>query len=603
MARVGSGLPADTAGGRAPALRSGLMVMAAGCRRHPWAATIALGCAIVNGACMVLGAKAIGWCTQHVVVAGFAEGRFAWATGGIGAAFVLGVSLLRVATIVGRTVGTGVIQYGSVADARKAVVAQYLRLGVGWHRRRRAGYLVSHAVSDTEMTWDPMQHFPFAVGMTGMLILVMIDVLAADLWLAAIAVVVVPLVFAANLAYQRILTPRAQQAQQRRAELSAFAHEAIEGRQVITTLGITEAEIARFRVAADTLRAANLRAGAASAIFDPAIELMPPLASLVILAVGVARIETGRLDVGVLVEIIYLLITTAIPLNVIARFLGALPTGVAGYQRLRETAAETEAPGYGQCDPPVDFPGATVELAGVGFGYAEAAVIRDISLRVPPGAIVAVVGPTGSGKTTLLTIIAHLLAADRGSVRVDGADTRRYAPAALRARTALVTQSAFLFGDTVRANVTLGAPGTDEEVHAALYLAAADEFVAALPDRLDTVLSETVQLSGGQRQRIALARAIFRNPRLLLLDDATSALDPLVERTVIDRLRRRYGGSDRRTTVILVGHRAATITLADTVVHLDAGRVLGHGPHAELLRTVPEYRDLVGAYDTAESAR
>ncbi|MCX4098540.1 ABC transporter ATP-binding protein [Nocardia sp. alder85J] len=601
---AGVGLPADTAADRdGSALRGGLAIMAAGCRRHPWPALIALGCALINGGCMVLGAKAIGWCTQHVVVAGFAQGRFSWAAGGLGAAYVLGVSLIRVATIVGRTVATGLVQYGSVAVARKAVVAHYLRLGVGWHRRRRAGHLVSHAVSDTEMTWDPMQHFPFAVGMTGMLILVMIDIVAADGWLAVVAVVVVPLVFAANLVYQRVLTPRAQRAQRRRAELGALAHEAIEGRQVITTLGIADREIALFRTAADALRAANIRVGGASAIFDPAIELLPPLAALVILAVGVARVEAGRLEVGVLVEVVYLLITTAIPLNVIARFLGALPTGVAGHRRVRETAAETEAPRHGRCDPPGGGPGAAVELAEVEFGYGAAAVVRDIALRIPPGGIVAVVGPTGSGKSTLLTVVAHLLEAGRGTVLLDGTDTRRLAPGALRRDIALVTQSAFLFTGSVRANVTLGAAATDDAVRAALYVAAADEFVAALPDGPDTVLSETVQLSGGQRQRIALARAVFRAPRLLLLDDATSALDPVVERIVIDRLRCRYAGADRRTTVVLVGHRAATVGLADTVVYLEAGRIVAHGPHDELARTVSGYRDLLGAYDTADCAR
>ncbi|AHH17844.1 putative ABC transporter, ATP-binding/membrane protein [Nocardia nova SH22a] len=593
-----SGVAADRG---AETLRRGVGFLLRGCRRHPRLAAIAFTCAIVNGGCMVLGAKAIGWCTDHIVVAGFAHRGFGWGTGAVGVVFVLAVSVLRVLTIIGRTVATGTIQFRSTAAAREAVVAQYLRLGVSWHRRRGAGSLVSHAVSDTEMAWDPMQHFPFAVGMTAMLTLVMIDIAVADAWLAVIAIIVIPLVLAANLTYQRVLAPRAQRAQRQRAVLSALAHEAVEGRQVIGTLGITGQEIRRFEAAADELRAANLRVGRANAVFEPAIELLPPLAALVILAVGVGRIEGGHLGVGTLVEVVYLLITTAIPLNVLARFLGVLPLGVAGQTGLASTAAETERPAQGRCRPELSSSGSAVHLDSAAFGYTAARVVHDIALRIPPGGVVAVVGPTGAGKTTLLALMAHLLEADRGTIAIDGVDTRRLSAAALRDRAALVTQSAFLFGDTLRANITLGATADDSAVRRALRVAGADDFVAALPDGLDTVVSESAQLSGGQRQRIALARAVFRAPRLLLLDDTTSALDPLVEQTVVERLRAEYAGPHRRTTVVLVGHRAATITLADTVVYLDAGRIVAHGPHDELSATVPGYRELVGAYGRAET--
>ncbi|MFF0454448.1 ABC transporter ATP-binding protein [Nocardia africana] len=584
-------------------LRRGLASLVRGCRRHPRTAAIAFFCSIVNGACMVLGAKAVGWCTDHIVVAGFAHHGFGWAAGATGAVFVLGVSLLRAVTIIGRTVATGNIQFGSTAAARKAVVAQYLRLGVSWHRRHQAGYLVSHAVSDTEMAWDPMQHFPFAVGMTGMLTLVMVDIALADAWLAVIAVIVIPLVLAANLTYQRVLAPRAQRAQHQRAALSALAHEAVEGRQVIATLGVTDQEIERFEASADRLRAANLRVGGAGAIFEPAIELLPPLAALVILAVGVGRIEAGQIGVGTLVEVVYLLITTAIPLNVLARFLGVLPLGVTGQDKLAATAAETERPTQGRCRPEPLSSGSGVHLTAAEFGYTAARVVHDIALRIPPGSVVAVAGPTGSGKTTLLALIAHLLEADRGTIAINGIDTRRISPSTLRDRTALVTQNAFLFTDTLRANITLGATADDDAVRRALRVAGADEFVAALPGGLDTVVSESAQLSGGQRQRIALARAVFRRPRLLLLDDTTSALDPVVEQTVVERLRTEYAGTQRHTTVVLVGHRAATISLADTVVYLDAGRVVAHGPHEVLSATVPGYRNLLGAYRMAETVR
>ncbi|MET7773324.1 ABC transporter ATP-binding protein [Nocardia sp. NPDC005366] len=597
---------ADTGtGGDARTLRTGLAIMARGCARMPGAAAIAVGSGLTNALCMVLAAKAIGWSTEHVVVAGFAAGRFPAGAAATGAGFVLAVSLLRILTIISRGIATGTIQYHNEAETRRAVVAAYLRLGISWHRRHSAGQLVSRAVSDAETAWDPMQHFPFTVGMSCMLLLVMADIALADPWLALIAAILIPLVFAANLLYQRVLAPRARAAQRQRAVVSELAHEAVAGRQVIRTLGITEREIARFATAADASRAANRHMGNASAIFDPAIELMPPLAALVILAVGVSRVESGHLGVGALVEVIYLLITTAIPLNVIARFLGVLPLGVAGHTRVDQVLTATERPAHGAHRPSRHPDGVALDLVGVDFGYrgahADHDAVRELTLDIRPGAVVAVAGATGSGKSTLLALLAHLLEADRGTVSVDGVDTRLVAADTVRRRTALVTQNAFLFADTVRANITLGADAhdtaeTESELRRALRIAGAAGFVAALPDGVDTVLSEDVQLSGGQRQRIALARAVFRRPGLLLLDDATSALDPLVERAVVDAVRTEYAGDERHTTVVLVGHRAATIAPADTVVFLEAGRIRARGPHHELLDTQPGYRALLGAY-------
>ncbi|MGW5570640.1 ABC transporter ATP-binding protein [Nocardia thailandica] len=604
---------ADTgpSGQDARTLRLGLAQMFRGLTVAPGAATLAVVTGLVNAACMVLGAKAVGWATEHVVVPSFARGEFLPGAAALGALFILGVSLLRVVTIVLRAVGTGIVQFGNEARSRAAVVDAYLRLGVSWHRRHPAGALVSRAVPDAETAWDPMQHFPFALGMTAMLVMVLADIVLVDGPLAVITALLMPLVFGANLTYQRVLTPRARAAQRRRAVVSGLAHEALAGRQVVRTLGITEHEIGRFATAADESRVANRRMGDAGAVFDPVIELLPPLAALVVLAVGVTRVDAGHLGVGALVEVIYLLITTAIPLNVIARFLGVLPLGVAGRGRVEEILTATEHPAHGQHRGAAGAGGIALSAADVAFRYrvgdvlaADRDALTDIALDLRPGEVVAVAGATGSGKSTLLALLAHLLEADRGRIRLDGIDTRELAPDAVRRRTALVTQQPFLFADTVRANVTLGADGTDADLDRALRIAGADTFVARLPRGADTVLDESTQLSGGQRQRIALARAVFRRPGLLLLDDATSALDPLVERAVVDALRAEYAGDDRRTTVVLVGHRAATVALADSVILLAGGRVAARGAHGELLATVPGYRALLGAYSnhTAHTA-
>jgi ABC-type multidrug transport system fused ATPase/permease subunit len=210
-----------------------------------------------------------------------------------------------------------------------------------------------------------------------------------------------------------------------------------------------------------------------------------------------------------------------------------------------------------------------------------------------------VVGPTASGKSTLTNLLTRMLDPDAGSIRVDGIDLRELERGALAEAMALVPQTAFLFDDTVRGNVTLGGEYSDEEVWAALRAAQADGFVAALSDGLGTQLGERgTSLSGGQRQRISLARALVRRPRLLILDDATSAVDPEVEARILATLRE--GAQD--ATLVVVAYRKATIALADEVVHLDDGRVVDRGTHQELLARNEEYARLVNAYEEVNHA-
>jgi ATP-binding cassette, subfamily B, bacterial len=217
---------------------------------------------------------------------------------------------------------------------------------------------------------------------------------------------------------------------------------------------------------------------------------------------------------------------------------------------------------------------------------------------------VAVVGPTGSGKSTLAGLLVRLVDPADGTVLLDGVDVRRLREGEVSGQAAFVAQGTFLFDDTVRGNVTLGAEIPDEDVWAALRVAAADEFVAALPDGLDTRVGERgATLSGGQRQRLALARAVVRKPRLLVLDDATSAVDPSVEARILDALRSGGSGDgDEPATVVVIAYRQATISLADEVVWIEQGQVLARGTHEQLLDEVPGYAALVRAYSQAEVA-
>jgi ATP-binding cassette, subfamily B, bacterial len=238
------------------------------------------------------------------------------------------------------------------------------------------------------------------------------------------------------------------------------------------------------------------------------------------------------------------------------------------------------------------------------FGYLpERDVLAGVDFTIEPGRTVAIVGPTGAGKSTLTALLARLVDPESGAVLVDGVDLRDLARGELAGSLSVVPQSAFLFDDTIRGNITLGADYSDTEVWSALRVAQADRFVKALSSGLDTRVGERgTTLSGGQRQRIALARALVRKPRLLVLDDATSAVDPQVEARILAGLRSRVGASSG-TTVLVIAYRKATIALADEVLFLDDGRIAEHGTHAELQRRSAAYRYLVDAYEKDAATR
>ena len=236
-----------------------------------------------------------------------------------------------------------------------------------------------------------------------------------------------------------------------------------------------------------------------------------------------------------------------------------------------------------------------MEVTGLGFGYGDERVLDGVDLALAPGEVVALVGATGSGKSTLCHLLAHLYEPAAGTVRMNGVDLRHAEPDSIRAHVALAFQEAFLFGDSVRENLTLGQDVAEDDVRWALARARADRFVARLPHGLDQELGERgITLSGGQRQRLALARALLRRPGLLMLDDATSAVDATIEQQILEGLR-----TSLHATTLIVAHRVSTIALADRVVFLEGGRIAAQGSHADLLASVPAYAALARAYQEA----
>ncbi|MGI8899499.1 MAG: ABC transporter ATP-binding protein [Nocardioides sp.] len=579
-------------------LRAGFGVLGVAIRREPLVFTLSTLGSLLFGALTVADAWVLGWSTDNVVLPAFETGDVGW--NGLLAVLALfvGVALLRAVGIVARRLGAGIMQYRMQAHMRREVTRQYLRLPISWHQRHPTGQLLSNANADVEAAWAPIAPLPMAVGTVAMMVIAVAQMLITDVVMALVGLLVFPLVIAANLVFQRVQSPLMTRAQALRAEVSEVAHESFDGALVVKTLGREMEETERFAHKAHLLRDTNIGAGRVRAVFDPALEALPNLGVLAVLAVGVNQVLQGRADPGDVVTIGYLLTIVAFPIRSLGWLLGEFPRSVVGFRRVSVVLAATGEMEYGgRRIEPVTGTGASLEVEGLAYRYEpDAPLLEGLTFAVPPGRTVAVVGETASGKSTLTNLLLRLIDPDSGRILVDGIDLRDLESGDLARHVSLVPQQAFLFDDTIRGNVTLGADVGDAEVWAALRTAQADGFVAGLPNGLDARLGERgTTLSGGQRQRLSLARALVRRPRLLIMDDATSAVDPEVEARILAALRESGGEG---STVLVVAYRKATIALADEVVYLDGGRVADQGPHSELLGRSPGYAHLVNAYET-----
>ncbi|MEI7560235.1 MAG: ABC transporter ATP-binding protein [Actinomycetes bacterium] len=507
---------------------------------------------------------------------------------------ILGAGVIRLILSVGRRLIAGRVSLGIEFDLRDRLYGHLQKLELGFFEGQQTGQLMSRATVDLQGVRFFLGYgLVFVVQSALTIILSAIAMGILQPKLAAIALLPVPFVVLVARAYGRRSRPAIQEVQQRIAELTAEAEENISGVRVVKAFAAEERQLERFRHATTRVFEQSLVATRLQALFNPLIAFLPSLGLAAILLIGGRDVISGSLTVGAFVAFYAYLLMLIGPMRTLGIMLGMAQRATASGARIFEILdrePQLTSPDGAPGPPPG---GGRIEFENVTLRYAGSTrpALDQVSLVIPAGRTVAIVGPSGSGKSSLAALVPRLYDPAEGSIRLDGADVKTLDIPLLRQQVAIVGDDPFLFSATVHSNIAYGRPdATREEVELAAEQAQASGFISSLPDGYDTMIGERgLTLSGGQRQRIAIARAIVADPRVLILDDATSSVDASTEKEIKLALATVMEG---RTTLI-VAHRLSTIALADEIAVLDSGKLVDHGSHEELVDRSPLYRRIV----------
>ena len=508
----------------------------------------------------------------------------------IAAIVVLG--LVRGALMYGRRMISGRQALGVEYDLRDELYSHLLRLSFGFYDRSQTGQLMSRATIDLQSVRFFLGYGLIFFAQHVVTIVVVTAVLFFYSWkLAFVALAITPIIAGVAYRYSRVSQPVLREVQQKLAEVSIVAEESITGVHVVKSFAQESRREEHFSEAADTVFEQTLAANRQRALYVPLLTFMPLVAQALVLLAAGRMVISGSLTLGAFFTFNLLLAMLVMPLRMLGMWVGQAQRAIAAGKRIFEILDEPEEV--------ADRPDAArlargpghVSFEDVSFGYdPERPVLEHVSLDIPAGGTIALIGPTGSGKTTLAALVPRFYDATAGRVVVDGVDVRDVARRSLRREIGVISQDPFLFSASIRDNIALGMPDAPHEaVEAAARAAEAHDFILELPHGYETVVGERgITLSGGQRQRIAIARALLIDPRILILDDATASVDATTEARIRAGLREVMRG---RTTII-IAHRLSTIALADEVVVLDHGRIAARGTQAELLEASEVFREI-----------
>ena len=566
--------------------------------RQLWSQRLGIAAGVGAGLVWTLAKVSVPTLVSRAIDQGMEQGdaavvaRYAWLIAGAG---------VIVATF------TGIRRYSAFREARLAeavlrdrLFAHLQRLHFAFHDGQQTGQLMSRANNDLQQIQNAVVLVPLTIANLTMVLAVLVVLALMDPVLTVLALGSLPAVNVLAKRFATKLQPTMTGVQQESAELSAVVEETVAGIRVVKGFAAEETQAGRLRAEADDLYDVSMRAARIRSTYWPALELLPNVGLIMVLAYGGHQVIDGELLLGQLIAFNAYVVLLVWPLRMLGWIVAMSQRAAASAQRVHEILA-TEPLVVSPAHPtPLPPHGGDVRFSSVRFGYLGTThpVLDGFDLAIPAGQSVALVGATASGKSTVAKLVSRFYDVDAGAVLLDGIDVRDLALPELRGAVGLVFEETFLFSDTIAANIAFADPDAPPEtIERAARLAGAHEFIGELAHGYETEIGERgFSLSGGQRQRIAIARAILADPRVLILDDATSAVDPTKEHEIRDAL----GEVMRGRTTIVIAHRPATIALAERVVLVGDGRVVADGTHESLLASSPEYREVLASAAAGE---